>query len=388
MSGVNVIKTDKGNEMSTKVQIVETKEPLASIEWNRERIDLMKRTFAKGTTDDEFQLFIATCKRTGLSPEARQVFAVKRYDSRDKKEVMSIQVSIDGFRLIAQRSGHYAGQLGPYWCGADGKWEDVWLDEGEPPVAAKVAVLRNDFQEPLWAVARWTSYCQRTKDDTPTAMWRKMPDLMLAKCAEALLLRRAAPAKLAGVYSSDEMAQAGNIVDVQVSAPRPEPARVIEAPRAVAPADAPKADPAPVPPAAEEQTRPEFVKKMESDHVKTASGVVEVFRIICESGAVYQTTSTGLAAMARTMMVKAERAAVTFIETPRGLGLKGIAAAPVAAGSMAAAESALLARAKAVMVQGEFDSWSEILQTPAAGDWEKFEAEIIKAEESAAKLEA
>lgn len=168
---------------------------------------LVRDTYAKGATPQEFELFVSVCNRLRLDPFARQIYAVKRWNSDLRREEMTPQVSIDGMRLTAERSGKYLGQSAPEWCGADGVWKDVWLS-AEPPMAARVGVHRRNFATPIVAVALYSEYVQTKKDGAPTKFWKTMPANQLAKCAESLALRKAFPNELSGVYSDAEMGQA------------------------------------------------------------------------------------------------------------------------------------------------------------------------------------
>lgn len=180
---------------------------------NVESVELLKQTLSPGTvlTDAELALFAEVCKRTRLDPFRKQIYAIKRNTKvkrwRNGVQVeewearLTFQTSIDGFRSIAVRSGAYTGTRGPFWCGADGVWKDVWL-ASSPPAASKVGVCRVGCEEPIWGVARFDAYTQGGN------MWQRMADTMIAKCAEALALRRAFPDDLGGLYTDDEMAQA------------------------------------------------------------------------------------------------------------------------------------------------------------------------------------
>lgn len=173
------------------------------------QIELLKRTICKGADNDELALFLNVAQRCGFDPFTRQIHAVKRYDSEAGRESMTIQTGIDGYRLVSERTGQLDGHDGPYWCGADGVWKDVWLTS-EPPVAAKYTVHRKGHQYPYKGIARFEAFVQRRKDGAPNRFWKLMPDHMIAKVAEALALRKAFPADLAGIYTDDEMGQADN----------------------------------------------------------------------------------------------------------------------------------------------------------------------------------
>ena len=163
--------------------------PTMALTFTDDQISLIKSQIAPKATNDELKLFLYQAQRTGLDPMKRQIYCIHIGGK------MTIQTSIDGFRVIAERSGTYAGQSEPIFEESNGKI-----------VKCKISVFRfspnGQRYEAAVGVAYWAEYAQQN------TMWSKMPHTMIAKCAEALALRKAYPQDLSGLYTQDEMAQA------------------------------------------------------------------------------------------------------------------------------------------------------------------------------------
>lgn len=159
--------------------------------FTNEQIELIKKTVCKGATDNELQLFLYTCKHAGLDPLLKQIYAIKRGGT------MTIQTSIDGLRLIAERTERYS----------PGK-ETVYAYDEKKGLLSATSYVNKMTPDGTWhevaATAYFAEYAQAFNGRL-TNFWLKMPHVMLAKCAEANALRRAFPFELAGLYSSEEM---------------------------------------------------------------------------------------------------------------------------------------------------------------------------------------
>lgn len=167
----------------------------ASLDFSNQQLEMIQHSVMPGANPLEFDLFLNLCKAKRLDPLTRQIYAVK---VGGKWQTFA---SIDGLRVIAERSGNYGGQTEPYWCGPDGEWREVWLED-EPPAAAKVGVWKRGYLHPTWGVATFKSYGKGKGNN-----WVSMPDVMLLKCAEALALRKAFPDDLSALYVREEFAE-------------------------------------------------------------------------------------------------------------------------------------------------------------------------------------
>ena len=183
------------------------------LEFSDEQRQMIRDSYANGATDEEFAVMMEVARARNLNPLMRQIHFVKRWDQAKGREVWSYQVAIDGFRAIAERTGLYDGQDEPEFV----------YDDHKHLTFARVKVYKKNCARPFVGIAHWSEFVQVKKDGKPTRMWATMPHVMLAKCAEAVALRKAFPEDMSGLYVPEEMAQADNDDDSYAAAQRREP---------------------------------------------------------------------------------------------------------------------------------------------------------------------
>jgi phage recombination protein Bet len=181
----------------------------AQTNFSQKQIDILKNSICKGVTNEEFEVFLMACAKTQLDPFMKQIYAVKRKSKRPDGswgESMTIQTGIDGYRLIAERTGHYAP--GP---------EPTYTYDDNGFLLSASAYIKKQTKDGTWhtvsASAYIDEYCQsfvdkNTGEKKATGLWATMPRTMLAKCAESQALRKAFPSEMSGVYTKEEMQQA------------------------------------------------------------------------------------------------------------------------------------------------------------------------------------
>lgn len=158
-------------------------------------------------TESELREYLEFAQMYGLDPLLKQVHFLRRWNGQKKAHVPQFMTGIDGLRMIADRTGEYAGGREPlYEYDADGKF-----------VGAVAYVTRVRLGHVIETGARVAveEFMQTKKSGEPTETWAKMPKHMTAKCAEALALRRAFPDQLSGLYTQEEMGTEKEEVDTE-----------------------------------------------------------------------------------------------------------------------------------------------------------------------------
>lgn len=212
-----------------------------------QQLQLMRQTVAKDCNESEFNLFIAVAQRTNLDPFRKQIYALVFSKDDPKKRNMSIITGIDGFRVIAARSGRYRpdedeaiyeydpllkGPTNP--LGIVKSVVRIWIadamrDGGWKPVSGwaywdEFAPIKEEVEGGFdWVDTgeTWADTGKPKKRKVPrvagatvipqldtSGNWAKMPRVMIAKCAEAQALRKAFPEDLSGLYEGAEVDRA------------------------------------------------------------------------------------------------------------------------------------------------------------------------------------
>ncbi len=192
----------------------------ASAAFTPAQLQIIKRSVAPDTNNDEFDLFVETCKLYGLNPMKRQIGARVYSKDNPKKRRMAIVTEIGGFRAIAARAADYRpDEEEPHYTynpELKGPTNPLGIER------AKVCAFKMD-ENKVWqrvvGVAYWDEFApvedewgedRETGKRRPTGKqslggnWVKMPRLMIAKCAEAQALRKGWPEDLSGLYEAAE----------------------------------------------------------------------------------------------------------------------------------------------------------------------------------------
>lgn len=165
-------------------EIAERREA-TEVDFAGEKLAFLRKHYAKDANDIEFEHFISVCRARRLSPELNQIYWTK---IRDRPTII---VSIDGYRLIADRTGLYAGSYAGEFS----------FDESGKPISCRTTVLKLVQGTPreFTAIARMSEQYRDVKN------WKDMPCTMLEKCSEAKALRKAFPEELGGTYTEEEV---------------------------------------------------------------------------------------------------------------------------------------------------------------------------------------
>lgn len=182
----------KENKMNNNLPAVTEEWTMKEFGWTKSQFEVVHNTYFRGMTMDDIKIFGHVCKHTGLDPFLKQIYPVMRQNK------LTIQTAIDGYRAIAERTKRYSpGREPSFTYNKDGA------------VFGATAYVKKMTEDGTWHEVAATAYFSEYNPGVGP-FWKKMPHAMISKCAEALALRKAFPDQLSGVYTKEEMDQAGS----------------------------------------------------------------------------------------------------------------------------------------------------------------------------------
>lgn len=191
------------------------------------QISLVKNTVAKDCNNEEFDLFCEVARAKGLDPFLGQIIPMVFNKDKADKRKMTIIISRDGQRVIAQRCGDYRPASKPAIYETDKAMMSpinpqgiisatTFLWKQDPKSGEWYEVAGQAFWEEFAPVSDEWVYDQEAGKRKPSGKktldssgnWCRMPRLMIAKCAEMQALRAGWPEQFTGLYDEAELDRA------------------------------------------------------------------------------------------------------------------------------------------------------------------------------------
>jgi phage recombination protein Bet len=199
------------------------------------QLALIKRTVARDTNGDEFDLFMSVARMKGLDPFSKQISAIVFNKDKPDKRNMSIITTIDGMRAMAARSNRYRPDEDEPLIEYDAAAKNPQTNPlGIVKAVVKIHIadaLSAGGWKPVTGFAYWDEFApikdewawddaankrKPTGKQTLDGNWPKMGRVMICKCAEAQALRKAFPEDLSGLYEGSELDRA-QLVEITAS---------------------------------------------------------------------------------------------------------------------------------------------------------------------------
>lgn len=168
----------------------------------RSQIELIKRTVAKNTSDDEFKIFLHMAKKHELDPFLKQIWCIKF--GTDPAQIFT---SRDGFLDIAHRSNKFDGMETKVEKTAEGfeitfynrKTKLYETFKSDFQYVSTTTVYRKDYKYPFIVTVYEEEY------STGRNLWTTKRRTMIGKVSESQCLRKAF--SISGIYAPEERGQ-------------------------------------------------------------------------------------------------------------------------------------------------------------------------------------
>lgn len=157
-----------------------------TLTYNKDQVQLIKNTVAKGATTDELNMFLYLSKQYGLDPFKKEIWFTK-YGNQT-----NIMTSRDGYLKYAQENSEFEGLIS--FVVHEG---DVFeIDAAEYKINHKFGTKRGKI------IGAWSrcdrkgkkpfiSYVDFAEYNQNNSIWKKYPSAMIQKVAEVFVLKRA-----------------------------------------------------------------------------------------------------------------------------------------------------------------------------------------------------